>query len=250
VTARLPLLPTATTAPHRTGTGRTDPMTIRVLLADDQALLRATFRILVDSCDDMEVVGEAADGDEAVRLARTHRPDLVLMDIRMPGTDGLAATSAICADPELRDTRVLILTTFEIDEYVAQALRAGASGFLGKDVTADALLAGVRTVAAGESLLSPLATRTVISRFLATPAPGGPVALPGDLAPLTAREREVMARVAEGRSNAEIAEKLVVSPLTVRTHVHRAMTKLGARDRAQLVVIAYQSGLVQVAPPA
>ncbi|WP_329331967.1 response regulator transcription factor [Streptomyces sp. NBC_00663] len=220
-------------------------MTIRVLLADDQALLRATFRILIDSCDDMEVVAEAADGKEAVALARIHRPDLVLMDIRMPGTDGLAATSAICADPDLADTRVLILTTFEIDEYVAEALRAGASGFLGKDVTADALLAGVRTVAAGDSLLSPLATRTVITRFLAAPAKG---VRPADLARLTAREREVMAWVAEGHSNEEIAGKLVVSPLTVRIHVHRAMTKLGARDRAQLVVIAYQSGLVQAAP--
>ncbi|MBE8471804.1 response regulator [Streptomyces justiciae] len=223
-------------------------MTIRVLLADDQALLRATFRILIDSCEDMEVVGEATDGDEAVALARSLRPDLVLMDIRMPGTDGLAATSAICADPDLADTRVLILTTFEIDEYVAEALRAGASGFLGKDVTADALLAGVRTVAAGDSLLSPLATRTVITRFLAVPPKGARPAVPADLSPLTAREREVMAWVAEGHSNDEIAGKLFVSPLTVRTHVHRAMTKLGARDRAQLVVIAYQSGLVQ-APP-
>ncbi|MFF4273715.1 response regulator [Streptomyces sp. NPDC001536] len=220
-------------------------MTIRVLLADDQALLRATFRILIDSCEDMEVVAEAADGSEAVSLARVHRPDLVLMDIRMPGTDGLAATSAICADPDLADTRVLILTTFEIDEYVAQALRAGASGFLGKDVTADVLLAGVRTVASGESLLSPAATRTVIARFLAAPARGARLAVPGDLVALTAREREVMAWVAEGHSNEEIAQKLFVSPLTVRTHVHRAMTKLGARDRAQLVVIAYQSGLVQ-----
>ncbi|KKD03031.1 response regulator [Streptomyces sp. WM6386] len=220
-------------------------MTIRVLLADDQALLRATFRILIDSCEDMEVVAEAADGSEAVSLARVHRPDLVLMDIRMPGTDGLAATAAICADPDLADTRVLILTTFEIDEYVARALRAGASGFLGKDVTADVLLAGVRTVASGESLLSPVATRTVIARFLAAPARGGRLAVPGDLVALTAREREVMAWVAEGHSNEEIAQKLFVSPLTVRTHVHRAMTKLGARDRAQLVVIAYQSGLVQ-----
>lgn len=220
-------------------------MTIRVLLADDQALLRATFRILIDSCADMEVVAEAADGSEAVSLARVHRPDLVLMDIRMPGTDGLAATAAICADPDLAGTRVLILTTFEIDEYVAQALRSGASGFLGKDVTADVLLAGVRTVASGESLLSPVATRTVIARFLAAPARGARLAVPGDLVALTAREREVMAWVAEGHSNEEIAEKLFVSPLTVRTHVHRAMTKLGTRDRAQLVVIAYQSGLVQ-----
>ncbi|MEU9918434.1 response regulator transcription factor [Streptomyces sp. NPDC051001] len=220
-------------------------MTIRVLLADDQALLRATFRILIDSCEDMEVVAEAADGSEAVSRARVHRPDLVLMDIRMPGTDGLAATAAICADPDLAGTRVLILTTFEIDEYVAQALRSGASGFLGKDVTADVLLAGVRTVASGESLLSPVATRTVIARFLAAPARGARLAVPGDLVALTAREREVMAWVAEGHSNEEIAEELFVSPLTVRTHVHRAMTKLGARDRAQLVVIAYQSGLVQ-----
>ncbi|MFF3336651.1 response regulator [Streptomyces sp. NPDC002888] len=225
-------------------------MTIRVLLADDQALLRATFRILIDSCDDMEVVGEAADGTEAIDLVRAHRPDVVLMDIRMPGTDGLAATTAICAEPELSETRVLILTTFEIDEYVAQALRAGASGFLGKDVTADVLLDGIRTVAAGESLLSPLATRALITRFLASPTPGPPLAAAEDLSGLTAREREVMAWVAEGHSNEEIAQTLFLSPLTVRTHVHRAMTKLRARDRAQLVVIAYQSGLVQPPPPA
>ncbi|MFC4508230.1 MULTISPECIES: response regulator transcription factor [Streptomyces] len=223
-------------------------MTIRVLLADDQALLRATFRILIDSCDDMEVVAEATDGAEAVDLARLLRPDLVLMDIRMPGTDGLAATSVLCADPDLTETRVLILTTFEIDEYVAGALRAGASGFLGKDVTADALLDGIRTICAGESLLSPLATRSLITRFLAAPAESARLAVPGDLVSLTAREREVMAWVAEGRSNEEIAEKLYVSPLTVRTHVHRAMTKLGARDRAQLVVMAYQTGLVQAHP--
>ncbi|WOX16716.1 response regulator transcription factor [Streptomyces sp. N50] len=224
-------------------------MTIRVLLADDQALLRATFRILIDTCEDMEVVAEAADGAEAILLAGEHRPDLVLMDIRMPGTDGLTATTAICADPTLSDTRVLILTTFEVDEYVAQALRAGASGFLGKDVTADALLSGIRTVASGESLLSPLATRTLIARFLATPAQGARLAVPGQLGSLTAREREIMAMAAEGRSNDEIAEKLYVSPLTVRTHVHRAMAKLDARDRAQLVVMAYQSGLVQAPPP-
>ncbi|MCX4979102.1 MULTISPECIES: response regulator transcription factor [unclassified Streptomyces] len=224
-------------------------MTIRVLLADDQALLRATFRILIDSCDDLEVVAEATDGKEAVELARVHHPDIVLMDIRMPGTDGLAATAAICADPDLSATRVLILTTFEIDEYVAQALRAGASGFLGKDVRADELLDAIRTVAAGDTLLSPLATRALITRFLTTPAPGTPLALPGALDALTAREREVMALAAEGHSNTEIAERLFVSPLTVRTHVHRAMTKLNARDRAQLVVIAYQSGLVRPTPP-
>jgi DNA-binding NarL/FixJ family response regulator len=171
------------------------------------------------------------------------------MDIRMPGTDGLTATAVICADEELADTRVLILTTFEIDEYVAQALRSGASGFLGKDVTADVLLDGIRTVATGETLLSPAATRTLITRFLAAPVPGNRLAVPEQLAALTTREREVMALAAEGHSNDEIAEKLYVSPLTVRTHVHRAMTKLGARDRAQLVVMAYQSGLVQVTPP-
>ncbi|MDQ1042798.1 response regulator transcription factor [Streptomyces sp. V4I2] len=224
-------------------------MTIRVLLADDQALLRATFRILIDSCEDMEVVAEATDGAEAVDLARIHRPDVVLMDIRMPGTDGLTATSVVCSDPDLAGTRVLILTTFEIDEYVAQALRAGASGFLGKDVTAEALLDGVRTVAAGDSLLSPAAIRTVISRFLAAPGLGTRLAASEDLGILTTREREVMAWAAEGHSNEEIAGKLFVSPLTVRTHVHRAMTKLGARDRAQLVVMAYQSGLVQALPP-
>ncbi|GAB2572973.1 response regulator transcription factor [Streptomyces capparidis] len=225
-------------------------MTVRVLLADDQALLRATFRILIDSCADMEVVGEAADGGEAVALTRAHRPDVVVMDIRMPGTDGLSATAAVCADPELSATRVLILTTFETDEYVAQALRAGASGFLGKDVTVDDLLAGIRTVASGDALLSPAATRALITRFLAAPAPGAGLVPPERLADLTAREREVMALAAEGRSNGEIADELVVSPLTVRTHIHRAMTKLGARDRAQLVVIAYQSGLVRPAPPA
>ncbi|MDT0571207.1 response regulator transcription factor [Streptomyces sp. DSM 3412] len=224
-------------------------MTIRVLLADDQALLRATFRILIDSCPDMEVVAEATDGQEAVDLVRVHRPDVVLMDIRMPGTDGLTATAVICADEELADIRVLILTTFEIDEYVAQALRSGASGFLGKDVTADVLLDGIRTVAAGDTLLSPAATRTLITRFLATPTPGSRLAAPDRLTILTTREREVMSLAAEGHSNDEIAEKLYVSPLTVRTHVHRAMTKLGARDRAQLVVMAYQSGLVRVTPP-
>jgi DNA-binding NarL/FixJ family response regulator len=224
-------------------------MTIRVLLADDQALLRATFRILIDSCEDMTVVGEASDGAEALELTRAHHPDIVLMDIRMPGTDGLAATSAICADPELAATRVLILTTFETEDYVAQALRAGASGFLGKDVTADTLLAGLRTVASGEALLSPAATRTLITRFLMSPAPDAHLAPPQRLSELTDREREVMGLAAEGRSNTEIAEILTLSPLTVRTHIHRAMMKLGARDRAQLVVIAYQTGLVQAAPP-
>ncbi|QLH26484.1 response regulator transcription factor [Streptomyces sp. Rer75] len=225
-------------------------MTIRVLLADDQALLRATFRILIDSCEDMTVVGEASDGAEALELTRAHHPDIVLMDIRMPGTDGLAATSTICADPELAATRVLILTTFETEDYVAQALRAGASGFLGKDVTADTLLAGLRTVASGEALLSPAATRTLITNFLMSPAPDTHLAPPQCLSELTVREREVMGLAAEGKSNTEIAEILILSPLTVRTHIHRAMTKLGARDRAQLVVIAYQTGLAQATPPA
>ncbi|MFC9246257.1 response regulator [Streptomyces sp. NPDC057136] len=224
-------------------------MTIRVLLADDQALLRATFRILIDSCDDMVVVAEAADGREAVDLTRTTRPDIVLMDIRMPGTDGLAATTTLCADQDLAATRVLILTTFETDEYVARALRAGASGFLGKDVGADVLLTGIRTVASGDSLLSPQATRALITRFLATPEPDNHLAAPELLAALTAREREVMTLAAEGQSNAEIAGVLVLSPLTVRTHIQRAMNKLHARDRAQLVVIAYQSGLVRPTPP-
>ncbi|WP_329268107.1 response regulator transcription factor [Streptomyces sp. NBC_01451] len=222
-------------------------MTIRVLLADDQALLRGTFRLLIDSCADMEVVGEAVNGDEAADLARTHHPDVVLMDIRMPGSDGLAATEAICADPALAGTRVLILTMFETDEYVAKALRVGASGFLGKYVTTDTLLTGIRTVASGEALLSPGATRALITRFLTAPAPGGLLAPPERLADLTPREREVTALAAQGKSNADIAEDLVLSVLTVRTHIQRALTKLGARDRAQLVVIAYQTGLVRPA---
>ncbi|MFI1753220.1 response regulator [Streptomyces sp. NPDC020571] len=220
-------------------------MTIRVLLADDQALLRATFRILIDSSEDMAVVAEAADGRDAVALTRAHRPDLVLMDIRMPGTDGLAATAAICADPDLRNTRVLVLTTFETDEYVARALRIGASGFLGKDVTAEELLDGIRTVAAGDALLSAAATRSLITRFLDSPDPAASPVPPEDLAALTAREREVTALVADGKSDKEIAAELFLSPLTVRTHVQRAKTKLGARDRAQLVAHAYRSGLVR-----
>ncbi|CAM5259194.1 MULTISPECIES: response regulator transcription factor [Streptomyces] len=225
-------------------------MTIRVLLADDQALLRATFRILVDSTPDLTVVGEAADGREAIDLTRAHHPDVVLMDVRMPGTDGLAVTAEICADPALSDVRVLILTTFENDAYVAQALRAGASGFLGKDVSAEALLAGIHTVAAGDALLSPTATRALITRFLAAPDPGGGPAPVAGLTALTQREREVMALAAHGKSNAEIAEMLVLSPLTVRSHIQRAMAKLDARDRAQLVVIAYRSGLVSAGPGA
>ena len=224
-------------------------VTIRVLVADDQALLRQTFRILIDSCPDMEVVGEAADGAEATRLARARHPDIVVMDIRMPGTDGLAATAAICGDPGLSATRVLILTTFETDEYVARALRAGASGFLGKDASTDDLLAAIRTVASGDALLSPQATQALIARFLATPEPGDAPAPPDLLAGLTVREREMMALAAQGHSNEAIAGKLCLSALTVRTHIPRTMMKLHARDRAQLVVIAYQTGLVRAAPP-
>ncbi|MFI8792904.1 response regulator [Streptomyces sp. NPDC055105] len=225
-------------------------MTIRVLLADDHALLRDTFRILINSAGDLEVVGQASDGAEAITLAETLHPDIVIMDIRMPGTDGLAATTAICGDPSLSDVRILILTTFETDEYVARALRAGASGFLGKDVTADVLLDAIRTVADGDALLSPAATKMLVSRFLVTPEPASDTELPEQISSLTAREREVMIMAARGMSNTDIADTLCLSPLTVRTHIQRAMTKLHARDRAQLVVAAYQSGLVQSGPPA
>ncbi|MDT0399016.1 MULTISPECIES: response regulator [Streptomyces] len=224
-------------------------MTIRVLLADDQALLRSAFRVLVDSEPDMEVVGEASDGAEAVRLAREQRADVVLMDIRMPGTDGLAATRLISADPELAGVRVVILTTFEVDDYVVQSLRAGASGFLGKGSEPDEMLNAIRIAAGGEALLSPVATKGLIARFLAQEGPGGDAdrdpARAERLGSLTVREREVLVQVAGGHSNDEIAERLEVSPLTVKTHVNRAMAKLGARDRAQLVVTAYESGLVR-----
>ncbi|MBQ0830016.1 response regulator [Streptomyces tagetis] len=223
-------------------------MTIRVLLADDQALLRSAFRVLVDSEPDMEVVGEASDGAEAARLAGEHRPDVVLMDIRMPGTDGLAATRMISSDPALGRVRVVILTTFEVDEYVVGALRAGASGFLGKGAEPGELLNAIRVAAGGDALLSPAATKGLIARFLAQEGPGGADRDPRRaerLASLTGREREVLVQVAGGHSNDEIAERLTVSPLTVKTHVNRAMAKLGARDRAQLVVIAYESGLVR-----
>ncbi|NNN29409.1 response regulator transcription factor [Streptomyces sp. S3(2020)] len=223
-------------------------MTIRVLLADDQALLRATFRILIDSVEDLTVVAEAADGQEAVDLTAEHRPDVVIMDIRMPNLDGVAATAAICSRPELSDTHILILTTFENDENVAKALRAGASGFLGKGVSPDVLLSSIHTVAAGEALLSPAATRALVTRFLATPDTDDLLALPEAVKSLTDREREVVTLAAHGRSNTQIADRLVLSPLTVRSHIQRAMTKLDARDRAQLVVIAYQSGLVKPPP--
>ncbi|GGU53743.1 DNA-binding response regulator [Streptomyces albospinus] len=224
-------------------------MTIKVLLADDQTLLRSAFRILVDSEPDMTVVGEASDGAQAYELTRAARPDVVLMDIRMPGTDGLAATRMISQDPELTGVRVVILTTFEVDDYVIQSLRAGASGFLGKGAEPDEMLGAIRVAAAGEALLSPAATKGLIAKFLAQgdssgeQGPSGPGA--ERLATLTGREREVLGLVAGGLSNDEIAEQLEVSPLTVKTHVNRAMAKLGARDRAQLVVIAYESGLVR-----
>ncbi len=218
-------------------------MTIRVVVADDQPLLRTGFKSLISSADDLEVVGEAGDGREAARLARAAEADVVLMDIRMPVLDGLAATRLITGDPGLASVKVLILTTFEIDEYVFEALRSGASGFLGKSAEADELLAAIRTVSRGDALLSPAATRTLIGRFLAMPAV--PAGVPDErLDSLTEREREISALVATGLSNDEIAARLVLSPATVKTHVNRAMVKVGARDRAQLVVFAYRCGLL------
>jgi DNA-binding NarL/FixJ family response regulator len=216
---------------------------IRVLLADDQSLIRAGFRLLLESCDDLAVVGEASDGAEAVDLARRERADVILMDIRMPGVDGLEATRRIAADEDLAGVKVIILTTFESDEYVYQAIRAGASGFLVKDSEPAELLQAVRVVARGDALLSPGVTRRLITD-LAARQERPPTAATRILGSLTAREREVMALVAAGLSNDEIATRLYLSPLTAKTHVSRAMTKLNARDRAQLVVIAYESGLV------
>ncbi|AXB47795.1 response regulator [Amycolatopsis albispora] len=213
---------------------------IRVLLADDQALVRSAFALLISSAEDMAVVGEAADGAQAVTMARAERADVVVMDIRMPGTDGIAATARIAEDPDLAGVRVLILTTFETDDNVLGALRAGASGFLVKDAKPGTLLAAIRTVAAGDALLSPGATRALITRVLAQPDPP-----PGVLDMLTAREREVLTLIGRGLSNAELAEELVISPLTAKTYVSRLLTKLDARDRAQLVIAAYESGLVR-----
>ncbi|MFZ1996855.1 MAG: response regulator transcription factor [Solirubrobacteraceae bacterium] len=215
---------------------------IRVLLADDQALIRAGFRMLLDSAEDMEVVGEADDGAQAVALARQRRADVVLMDIRMPNVDGLEATRRIDADESLAGVKVLIVTTYETDEYVYEALQAGASGFLVKDTEPAELLHAIRVVAGGDALLSPGITRRLIADIAAR-RPSRHAVHPA-LSELTAREREIMTLVAHGLSNDEIATQLSLSPLTVKTHVSRAMLKLHARDRAQLVVIAYQSGLV------
>jgi DNA-binding NarL/FixJ family response regulator len=215
---------------------------IRIVLADDQALLRAGLRALLDAEDDIEVVGEAAHGQEAVSVVRTTRPDVVLMDIRMPGVDGLEATRTITTDPVLAETRVIVLTTFDLDEYVFEAVRIGASGFLVKDTEPAELLRGVRAVAAGDALLSPGVTRRLIAEFATRSRES---ATPQMLAPLTQREREVVALVGEGLTNDEIAARLVLSPATAKTHVSRAMVKLQVRDRAQLVVLAYETGLVR-----
>ncbi|RKF29279.1 response regulator transcription factor [Micromonospora globbae] len=214
-------------------------MTIRVLLADDQTLVRAGFRVLLERAPDIEVVAEAADGDEAIALTRAHRPDVVLMDVRMPGTDGLTATRRILADERLPGVRVVVLTTFELDESVYAALHAGASGFLLKNLEPDELRRAVRVVAAGDALLAPEVTRRLIAAYARGPE------VPG-LHTLTTREREVVALVAEGLTNGEIGVRLGMSTATAKTHANRAMTKLGARDRAQLVVFAYRSGLAGV----
>ena len=216
---------------------------ITVVLADDQGLLRAGIKALLDAEDDIDVVGEAADGVEAVDVVRRLRPDVVLMDIRMPGTDGLQATRDIVVDPALAGTKVVILTTFDLDEYVFEAVRIGASGFLVKDTEPAELLRGVRAVAAGDALLSPGVTRRLIGEFATRSRPTAAPAA-DRLTGLTGREREIVGLVGEGLSNDEIAARLVMSPATAKTHVSRAMVKLHVRDRAQLVVLAYESGLV------
>ncbi|BEL02862.1 response regulator transcription factor [Actinoplanes sichuanensis] len=219
-------------------------MTIRVLLADDQALIRAGFKMIVGAEPDLEVAGEAADGREAVDLCHTARIDVVLMDLRMPHMDGIEATRRICADERLAGVRVLVLTTFDNDDNVVLALQAGASGFLGKNVAPAELAHAIRVVAAGEALLSPKATRGLVGRFLEqNRAPATPRLAALDL--VTERETEILVLVAQGLSNEDIAQRLFLSPLTVKTHVNRTMVKLNARDRAQLVVIAYQNGLVR-----
>ncbi|MFJ2369884.1 response regulator [Microbacterium sp. NPDC087665] len=217
---------------------------IRVLVVDDQALIRQAVTDILDGQPDIDVVGQAADGREAVTSASALRPDVIIMDIRMPNVDGIAATAEICGDPSLQDVRILILTTFEEDEYLVAALRAGASGFIGKGAEPEEIPRAVRSVHAGDALLSPLATRALIDRFVALPvrdpaSPGIP-----ELASLTDREREVLLMVARGRSNQEIATDLFISPHTAKTHVNRIMTKVHAHDRAQLVILAYESGML------
>jgi DNA-binding NarL/FixJ family response regulator len=218
-------------------------VSIRVLLADDQTLVRSGFRELLERTDGIEVVGEVGDGAAAVERVRAERPDVVLMDIRMPVMDGLEAARAIAADRALADVRVIMLTTFDLDEYVFEALHAGASGFLLKDVEPEELRNAVRVVAGGDALLSPSVTRQLIAEFVSRPGPDRPA--PPELDELTEREREVLGLIAAGLNNREIAERLIISPATAKTHVSRILLKLDARDRAQLVVIAYQSGLVK-----
>ncbi|WP_204017522.1 response regulator [Sphaerimonospora thailandensis] len=214
---------------------------IRVLVADDQALLRGSFRVLIDTAPDLCAVAEAGTGEEAVALARRELPDVVLMDVRMPGMDGIEATRRICGSPETAGVRVLILTTFDLDEYVYAGLRAGASGFLLKSTPPGDLLSAIRVIAAGEGLLAPTVTRRLITEFARMPPPTGPA---GDMDGLTARELEVLTLIARGLSNAEISDRLHVSAATVKTHIGHLLAKLGARDRAQLVIAAYESGLV------
>ncbi len=221
-------------------------MTLRIVIADDQTLIRAGFQAIIDSAPDLEVVGLAENGEQALALVRTVPVDVVLMDIRMPVMDGLEATSLIMNDPNLGHVKVLVLTTFELDSLVLQAMRAGASGFLGKDVDPEDLLHALRVVASGEALLSPRATRALVENFVAQPSTGDAPSAEVDV--LTEREREVVVLVATGLNNDEIAQRLVISPLTAKTHVSRAMTKIAARDRAQLVVFAYQSGLMSPTP--
>ena len=216
---------------------------IRVAIVDDQPLIRTGLRTMIEHAPNLEIVGEADDGEKAVALVRRHRPDVVLMDIRMPAVDGIEATRRITADPDLGAVRVLMLTTFDLDDYVYAAIRAGASGFMLKDARPEDILSAVRVVAAGDALLAPSITRRLIEELAARPAET-PVP-PAELAALTEREREVLALVGRGLSNAEIAERLYVSPATAKTHVSHIMTKLYARDRAQLVVLAYESGLVR-----
>ncbi|MFC7550124.1 response regulator [Plantactinospora sp. GCM10030261] len=218
---------------------------IRLLIADDQALLRGSFELLVNSTPDMVAVGQAGDGAEAVELTRREAPDVVLMDVRMPGMDGIEATRRICAEPTTAGTRVLMLTTFDLDEYVYAALRAGASGFLLKDCPPVDLLSAIRVVAAGDGLLAPGVTRRLIAEFVRRPSSGAPPTV--DLRGVTDREREVLTLIARGLSNTEIAERLRLSLATVKTHVGRLLHKLHARDRAQLVIVAYETGLIRPA---